>query len=1267
VKKRIILKRFLTVDIILVVLVLFGFSTSVNAQTADIQPYSVNNSYWQYKGKPIMLLGTSVTDHLFLADGYEVSSLRSHLDEIKAIGTNYVRNTMSQREDWPLVAYFRRSDGKFDLNRFNDGYWQRFSDFLQWTHDRGIIVQIELWDRFDFSRSNWDKSPWNPINNINYSTTQSGFAKSYPNHPSKDLQPFFYGVPGHPNYNSASASRKAKYDLVRGYQESFVSKMLSYSLNYDHVLYTMNNETSTHANWGKYWMAHMKKAATSKGKTVYTTDMVDNVWDPQNSTALKAQLADPATYPFIDVSQVNSRSRGNGVREHSQHHWDRIKWIVDQAASVPRPLNNVKVYSTGYFGSSGAFPDDGPYMGANRMFMNMIAGAATSRHHRTSNLVWKLLNENSIRALRKVETRLAFWEVKPRMDLLSSRSVGEAFLAADPGSKYLLFFPAGGSVGLDLRDYGGTKFTLEWMKLSTGVWGSSSTVDGGNTVTINAPSSDEWAAVLTSISLSPPPPPPPPPTFTGQNLVSLGKCLTAEGSSIRSNVGIDQCDGRSGQLWSYTSQGELKNGTFCLDVWGAQTTAGTNLQLYTCHGGTNQEWIQSGTTYSPAHALSLCMDIKGASSANGTNNVLVWTCHGGSNQSWAVQATSGTPPPPAPTPSTKFQINDLVETTATLNVRRSANGTLLGTQVKGAQGTVIGGPVFENNLFWWNINFDNAPDGWSAEDWLIVAAPPPPPPPPTAATPSQYEIPVILPSCDAANSEVQIIKSNADWNNINSSSKRIFCVKPGDYTGVGKITLTASGVSSNKRYLRYYDPADPSGKTHPVKMIESKRAVVQQLEFSGGAYWVVDGLTARRSSGGALVLFANVTGTNFNIVNRILAEGGGSGQIDFKGPGTDNTIQNSVIRKTVLVPQRDIHCVWVGPGSTNARIVSNEIVDCAGDGIQTHRNGSDGVIIADNDIYLTSAMYRNVNGEERACAENALDFKGGSRVTGQTTSDKWMRVENNRIWGFRRTYTNCGGDGSAGEAVNMHGSARNIFFKGNIVFDSPYGVSSPNTSPTNNSLIDNLFYDIKNISIADLGKAQKWEVYLNTIVQTPKWISGAKSVHDIRCNILVSAGAAGGSGGADYNVYYNTPGRLSGGSDLVFTNAADSKNTDFCFERKLWTGKETVCIPNAKPTAGSPHLNYSFCDASLGSRTGIGVDNRIGVAAFDPSLFDSTGSTPPPPPPPSSSADINSDGKVDVIDLGILLSNWGASGSADINNDGVVDVIDLGILLSSWG
>lgn len=47
--------------------------------------------------------------------------------------------------------------------------------------------------------------------------------------------------------------------------------------------------------------------------------------------------------------------------------------------------------------------------------------------------------------------------------------------------------------------------------------------------------------------------------------------------------------------------------------------------------------------------------------------------------------------------------------------------------------------------------------------------------------------------------------------------------------------------------------------------------------------------------------------------------------------------------------------------------------------------------------------------------------------------------------------------------------------------------------------------------------------------------------------------------------------------------------------------------------------------------------------------------------------DINGDGRVNVTDLSILLSNWSTSNAgSDINKDGTVNIFDLSILLSRW-
>ena len=48
-------------------------------------------------------------------------------------------------------------------------------------------------------------------------------------------------------------------------------------------------------------------------------------------------------------------------------------------------------------------------------------------------------------------------------------------------------------------------------------------------------------------------------------------------------------------------------------------------------------------------------------------------------------------------------------------------------------------------------------------------------------------------------------------------------------------------------------------------------------------------------------------------------------------------------------------------------------------------------------------------------------------------------------------------------------------------------------------------------------------------------------------------------------------------------------------------------------------------------------------------------------------ADLNKDGKVNLIDFSILLFNWkGSDDVADINQDGTVNLTDFSIMLSAW-
>jgi len=435
-----------------------------------IQPWEKNPFYWQHKGKPVMLLGASDDDNLFQ---WPKEMLIPHLDLMKRIGANYVRNTMSDRNDRNIELYpFKQlENGKYDLNQWNEAYWERFDFFLKETAKRNIIVQIEVWDRFDFSQKYWTSHPYNPRNNINYTRKNSGLAEEYPEHAGNNRQPFFF-----------TTTKQRNNEILLAYQQKFVEKLMEHSLKYNHVLYCIDNETSGEEEWASYWSAFMADKAEAKGKKIYITEMWDN-WNLK-SEHHKRTFDHPERYSFCDVSQNNHQT--------GDKHWDNFQWVRRYISTNPRPINAVKTYGAdgGRFGTS----EDG----IQRWWLHLLGGAAAVRFHRPdSGLGLSKLSISSIRAARKLESVVKPWNLQPNNGMLPDRIENEAYLTYFKDEIFVIFFPNGGSTVLELKDNLHTG-NINFLNLRSGEWLLRKPEDLAleTRTLISTPDNGPWVAVI---------------------------------------------------------------------------------------------------------------------------------------------------------------------------------------------------------------------------------------------------------------------------------------------------------------------------------------------------------------------------------------------------------------------------------------------------------------------------------------------------------------------------------------------------------------------------------------------------------------------------------------------------------------------------------------------------------------------------------------------------------------------------------------------------
>jgi glycosyl hydrolase family 59/ricin-type beta-trefoil lectin protein/glycosyl hydrolase family 59 (putative galactocerebrosidase) len=138
---------------------------------------------------------------------------------------------------------------------------------------------------------------------------------------------------------------------------------------------------------------------------------------------------------------------------------------------------------------------------------------------------------------------------------------------------------------------------------------------------------------LSIVAVAGPPPPVSGPLVSAQS----GRCLDVPNVSMVNGTQLEiwDCNGGFNQQWTQLSTGALRVYTNkCLDVIGHATAPGSKVAIWDCNGGSNQQWRVNADGTIVGAESGLCLDVVGQGTANGTL-LDIFTCNGGANQRWS--------------------------------------------------------------------------------------------------------------------------------------------------------------------------------------------------------------------------------------------------------------------------------------------------------------------------------------------------------------------------------------------------------------------------------------------------------------------------------------------------------------------------------------------------------------------------------------------------------------------------------------------------------
>ena len=446
-------------------------SVTVTPSTGGTGPLRVSTRNRRYfetaAGQIVYLTGSHTWSNLQdngTSDPPPTFNYPGYLDFLVAHGHNFFRLWTWEQAKWTdeiSSAYWFSAgpyprpgpgtalDGKpkFDLNQFNQGYFDRVRSRVQDAGSRGIYVSIMLFDGWSVTtkpgsaqNNPWKGHPFNSANNIN-------------------------GINGDANGDGLGPEIQTLVNpAVTAIQDAYVRKMIDAISDLDNVLFEIDNEGDATSKAWQYHMIQLIRDYEATKPKQHPIGMTP-IWPNGSDTDLYSSAAD-----WISITGYLDNPAATNGSKVVIGDTDHICGICGNVAWVWRSLTR----------------------GQNPILMDGYDGAAIgvgASDYNVSNPVWEAIRKN-LGYARTYAGRMNMAAAVPRGDLASS-----GYCLAVVGTEYLVFLPSGGSVSVNLTGVSGTR-TVEWFNTANGQTVVGASVNGGGWVTISAPFSGAAVAYI---------------------------------------------------------------------------------------------------------------------------------------------------------------------------------------------------------------------------------------------------------------------------------------------------------------------------------------------------------------------------------------------------------------------------------------------------------------------------------------------------------------------------------------------------------------------------------------------------------------------------------------------------------------------------------------------------------------------------------------------------------------------------------------------------